>query len=85
MTSDPFDRPLGHWPVAKYLRGKLVGPGEELAAPGNAYPFIKWDSTIRTATWEGGKLNVEIGENLTPELAQGISFRPRSVEEWQPD
>jgi hypothetical protein len=85
LTSNPFDKPLGHWPIAKYLRGKLVSSGEELAAPGNAYPFIKWDSTIRTATWEGGKLNIQIGENLTGELAQGITFRPRSVEAWQPD
>jgi hypothetical protein len=83
ITSDPFDKPLGHWPIVKYLRGKLIGPGEELAAPGNAYPFIKWDFGYKAAKWEGGKYNVEITENLTPEIAEGISFQAQSFEAWQ--
>jgi hypothetical protein len=85
LTSDPFDKPLGHWPVVKYLRGKLVGPGEELAAPENAYPFIKWNVGFKTAKWEGGKYNAEITENLTPELAEGLDFHLQSIEAWQAD
>jgi len=46
LTSDPYDKPLGYWPVVKYLRGKLVGSGDELAAPGNAYPFIRWNPPL---------------------------------------
>jgi hypothetical protein len=85
LTSDPFNKPLGHWPIAKYLRGKLLGTGEELAASGNEYPFMKWNPTIKTAKWEGGKLNIEVEENLTAELAQGISFQAGSIEAWQAD
>jgi hypothetical protein len=85
LTSDPFNKPLGHWPIAKYLRGKLLGTGKELAASGNEYPFMKWNPTIKTAKWEGGKLNIEVEENLTAELAQGISFQAGSIEAWQAD
>ena len=83
LTSDPFDEPLGHWPIVKYLRGKLIGLGEELAAPGNAYPFIKWSFSLKTAKWEGSKFNIEMTENLTPEIAEGIGFQAQSFEAWQ--
>jgi hypothetical protein len=85
LTSDSFDKPLGHWPIVKYLRGKLIGSGEELAAPGNAYPFIKWSFGFKTAKWEGGKFSVEMTENLTPEIAEGIGFQAQSLEMWQAD
>jgi hypothetical protein len=76
---------LGHWPIVKYLRSKLVGTGEELAAPGNEYPFMKWNPKIKRAKWEGGKLNIELEENLTAELAEGIGFQRGSIEVWQAD
>lgn len=85
LTSAPFDKPLGHWPVVKYLRGKLIGSGEELAAPGNAYPFIRWSFGFKPAKWEDGKYNVEITENITPEIAEGIGFQAQSLEMWQAD
>jgi hypothetical protein len=85
LTSVPFDKPLGHWPIVKYLRGKLFGTGENLAAPGNEYPFMKWNPKIKTAKWEAGKLNIEIEENLTAEIAQGIRFEEGSIEAWQAD
>jgi hypothetical protein len=39
----------------------------------------------RFAKWEGGKYNIEITENLTPELAEGIGFQAQSLEMWQAD
>jgi hypothetical protein len=83
LKNDPFDKPLGHWPIIRYLQGKLVGSGEVLAAPGNTYPFIKWNSSFKSAKWEGGKYNIEISENLIPQLAEGIRFQGRSIEAWQ--
>jgi hypothetical protein len=85
LMSDPFNKPLGHWPIVKYLRGRLVGTGEGLASSGNEYPFMKWKPKIKTANWEGGKLNIEIEDNLTAEIAQGIRFQPGSMEAWQAD
>jgi hypothetical protein len=83
LTTDPFDEPLGRWPLVKYLRGKLIGSSTELAAPGNAYPIVKWGTGIETAKWEGGNYNIKITESLTPDLAEGISLQRGSIEMWE--
>lgn len=84
LTSSPFDKPMGYWPVVKYIRGKLIGSGDELAAKGNVYPFMRWRPTIKSATVdENGNLNMEIQETFTAELADGIEFRPQSYEVWK--
>ncbi len=84
LTSDPFDQPLGHWPVVKYLRGKLLGEGDELAAKGNSYPFVRWKPGIKpTKMEESGKLHITFEETFTPEVADGIKFQPLSYELWQ--
>jgi len=50
LRATPYDEPLGNWPLARYVRGKLVGTGEQLAAPGNAYPICVWTVSVNTAT-----------------------------------
>jgi len=84
LVNKPFDTPLGHWPIVKYFRGKLVGAGETLAAEGNAYPFLRWKPIIKSTKFDSdGKLNIQFTESLTPELAKGISFQPKSLEAWR--
>jgi hypothetical protein len=84
LTKDPFDKPIGYWPVVKYLRGKLTGEGEQLARNGNAYPFMKWKPIIKsTSIDEGGKFNITMTDSFTAELAEGIKFQPSSYEAWQ--
>ncbi|MDB5825665.1 MAG: hypothetical protein JWR21_4369 [Herminiimonas sp.] len=86
LMAEPFNDPIGHWPIAKYLRGQLIGTSNELAAAGNAYPFIRWKPTIKSCKPEAsGKLNFELTDSLTPELASGVSFRLKSLEAWKPD
>lgn len=85
LTSDPFREPLGHWPVVRYLRGKLIGGNSELALHGEAYPFIKWSPVIRsTQVTEEGKLNILLDDNFTVVLGEGISFKAESYEAWAP-
>jgi hypothetical protein len=85
LTSDPYNKPIGYWPVAKYVRGKLVGSGDELAAKGNAYPFMRWRPSIKAANVdETGEIHLQMEETVTAELADGISFQPQSIEVWQP-
>lgn len=86
LTNSPYDKPLGYWAVAKYLRGKLIGSGNDLAKPENAYPFIKWNSSINTSTInEEGNIIISPSETITPELAEGIKFQIQSLEMWKPD
>ena len=84
LLNDPFDKPLGHWPLAKYMRGSLIGDSRTLAREGNRYPFLRWDPVITSCAPDAsGKLSIQIRENITAELANGISFQPQSIEIWQ--
>jgi hypothetical protein len=86
LMSEPLDKPLGNWPLAKYLRGHLLGDSPALALKGNSYPFVRWNPVITSCALDAaGKLNIQLSENLTPELGDGISFQPQSIEVWQPD
>ncbi len=84
LRSNPFDKPLGYWPVAEYYRGKLIGRGDKLAAEGNAYPFLRLKPTVKsTCVTPDGKFDIAITQSMSPELAEGISFMPQSFEAWQ--
>jgi hypothetical protein len=86
LLSDKFAMPLGPWPVVKYLRGQLRGDGDQLAAPGNEYPFIRWATEIKKCeVRDDGQLDCQVEEKLTPELADGVVFSPKSFEAWRPD
>lgn len=84
LTSAPFDKPLGDWPVVKYLRGKLTGTKDKLALEANEYPIMKWNQTINTTSIESdGKINIVFNETFTPELGQGTTFQAETLEIWQ--
>jgi len=83
LRATPYDEPLGNWPLARYVRGKLVGTGEQLAAPGNAYPICVWTVSVNTATPAGdGRTNAQFTESMTFQLGPGIIFRPTKHEVW---
>jgi hypothetical protein len=84
LVNNPYDKPIGNWPVIKYLKGKLIGENSDLASPENIYPFIKWKSTINKTNFvEECKYNINVSESFTPELGEGISFQPTFYEVWQ--
>lgn len=82
ISSPPYDKP-GHLGSAKYLRGKLVAAGDEIAAAGQAYPFLKWKTTFRELpNPDSDEVTVKMEETITGVFAEGVSFRPQSVEVW---
>lgn len=84
LLAAPYDQPLGHWPLAKYLWGTLMGKGDDLAAADAAYPFIRWKPEV--ADWSTTAAPaIRMQDTFTPELGPGIGFRPDRVEVWQPD
>lgn len=86
LTNDPFDKPMGNWPLVKYIRGKLLGNNQEIAATGNAYPFLKWNPIINKCEVDGdGKVIIQFSENFTQELGERITFQPVSYETWKPE
>jgi hypothetical protein len=84
LNRSPFDKPVGYWPLAKYLRGKLVGASKELAAAGNEYPFIKWNPIVTACSVSDSEIKMTTKETFTAELAEGIGYDQQSYEVWQP-
>lgn len=84
VFADPYDKPLGTWPLVKLVRGKLMGKGASLAPPNQAYPFIKWRSSVSSCTADAhGKMNFQFTESFTPQLGEGISLQLSSVQIWR--
>jgi hypothetical protein len=85
LLTTPYDVPLGYWPVAKYMRGQLLGDSDSLAAKGKEYPIMSWRSTIESIDYsDSGKYNVKFKDKLRVHLGDGISFRRKSFEVWAP-
>ena len=79
------NKPLGNWPVVKYIRGNLVGESDDLAAEGNEYPILYWKSKIKSIKQnKTGEYTVSFDEKMTPRLSSEIQFQPQSFEVWQP-
>jgi hypothetical protein len=86
LTAEPFEKPLGHWPVVKYLRGKLVGGKNQLAAKGNMYPFMNWTTKVKDISMKAnGEVDMTFTDTLKPQFGDGIKFQPSSHEVWKPD
>jgi len=82
ILAAPYDTP-GHLGGAKYLRGKLIGTGETLAAPGQAHPIFFWTtSTVETPNTSPDEVSFDVIENLTGHFADGIRFLRDRIEIW---
>lgn len=85
LLNTPYDVPLGYWPVAKYMRGQLLGDSDRLAAKGKEYPTMSWRSSIKSITVSAlGEYNITFEEKLRAHLGAGISFKRKSFEVWAP-
>lgn len=82
LCSPPYDQP-GHLGFAKYLRGKLVGGTDDLAAPDQAHPFLKWETTFQEMpNPDSEELKIKMSETITGVFAKGVSFKLESTEVW---
>jgi hypothetical protein len=86
MLDAPYDKPIGSWPLARYLFGRLAGEVEELAAKDQVYPIVRWEWRIKSFTRsQAGSYNVESDQQITPLIGEGVTFRPTRFEVWGPD
>ena len=85
LTSDPYDSPRESFPLSRFVRGKLTGAGDALAAPGNPYPRLDWQETIESISRNpDGSYRVTPTATITPRLAEGVQFAGGSYEVWGP-
>ena len=82
LQSAPYGQP-GHLGVAKYLRGSLSSKSDQLAHPDQLHPFLKWRTTLKEeASDNSDEIKVKIEETITGVFADGVSFRPTTIEVW---
>jgi len=63
---------VGAWRLERYFRGLLVGEGDELAAPDQAYPIVRWRSSIARAAL--GQMKVDtLGKRNLPTFVARIN------------
>lgn len=78
-------KPLGNWPMVKYIRGYLVGESNDLAAEGNEYPILSWRSRVKSIKKkETGEYSISFDEKMTVRIGNNIQFQPESFEVWRP-
>ena len=80
LLGSPYDRPRGHWPLICHLRGRLLCDGDNLAAAGQKYPFIRWSPHATDYKLDGSESQIQMNHTITPELADGVSFLPGRLE-----
>jgi hypothetical protein len=60
LTAEELRYPLGASPVRRYVRGTLIGPGDELAPGGGGFPGFRIDSTsVETRRSPRGHIDIE--------------------------
>jgi hypothetical protein len=85
LTDKTHLKPIGDWPLTKYLRGKLMAPTDSLASEKNAYPIMTWRTNITSLQMnEKGEYEIKWNENITPQLAEGVAFQATSLQVWTP-
>jgi hypothetical protein len=85
LTSPPYLTPRESFALSRYLRGRLVGEGDQLAADGQPYPFIHMESRLTGFDAnEDGSYVVTPSDTFKAALGPGISLTDVSVEVWGP-
>jgi len=84
LSSDPFDKPLGTWPLVKFVTGTLVGSGSELGTPEHTYPVVLWAHHLKSVAFDGsGKMQVQFQDRMQPQLPPGITLEGGTYQIWE--
>jgi hypothetical protein len=84
LTSGRYEDPTDMTEYVRYVRGRLVGPGDELASSGEEYPFLEWTSAPTLRDAGEGRITISGTETFTVRTADSIGFRAESYEFWGP-
>ncbi len=84
LLQAPFDSPQPLAGFTKYLRGRLLGDANNLAAAGQEYPLMRWQTRIKSfKMMDEHKCSMDLDETFTAVLGEGVQFRLGSVEVWR--
>jgi hypothetical protein len=82
LLSEEYAEPLRSW-IVRYLRGRLVGDADDLAAPDEAYPtFFRTKKVQALSLRSDGSYGVQMEENFRSSFNDAVQFQPTSFEVW---
>ncbi len=85
LTSPPYDKPLESYELQNVVRGYLIGEYDKLAAKGQEYPFLKWESGIKTFKEnDSGEYEIQLDMKMKAVLGENVVFEPMSYEIYGP-
>jgi hypothetical protein len=84
LTSGRYKDPVDMTEYVRYIRGRLVGSGDDLARVGDEYPFLEWTSAPTLADAGEGRITISGTESFTVRTADSIGFKAESYEFWGP-
>lgn len=84
LIADRYKTPVDMTDYVRYMRGALVGPGDELAAADQEYPFLEWTSAPTLEDLGDGRFRISGSETCTVRTAAPISFKAHHFEMWGP-
>jgi hypothetical protein len=80
-----YATPLDSWRYDRQFRGRLVNADtSDLAAPGEQYPRVRWESSIAGFQKGAEGYDVTFNEKMTAVFAEGVSIAPDSIQIWGP-
>ncbi|MDD7965895.1 hypothetical protein [Actinomycetospora lemnae] len=85
LLSPRFSRPLPSIPMAKYVRGVLHGDVSKLAQEDMAYPYVRVETIVKSASYSDATVDVTPEFRVTPVVGEGITARDLNFEVWGPD
>ncbi len=84
LLSDVLSKPVGYWPYATYLKGKLQNAEKNIAKDGNEHPFIEWDYEIKDfKIKEESTVKFRPTFSLTARIGEGVRFKQEKLEVWK--
>jgi hypothetical protein len=84
LTAGRLEVPVDMTDYVRYVRGRLVGPGNELAPDGHEYPYLEWTSAPKLADAGEGRIAISGEETFTVRANDAIGFQAQSWEFWGP-
>ncbi|MEJ0100379.1 MAG: hypothetical protein WDO12_11860 [Pseudomonadota bacterium] len=80
LTNGEVSEPASTYGFQRWLSGFLLGDGEDLATPENAYPIVRWEfKTQNLAVDERGGYEMTLQQRIIPMLANGISLNINNI------
>jgi len=84
LASGRHEDPVDMTEYVRYMRGRLVGPGDDLALAGDEYPYLEWTSAPTLTDAGDGQITISGTETFTVRTADSIGFKAESYEFWGP-